>query len=310
MGQVSQTGARAETGDFVRIGARDNFYQSCAFVPMSFALVTTVDEGGQTGIGPHALCFPFNITEPYAMMLISRPTSATAVNIRRTRRCALNYVEFDAERLRMITRLGYPGQSAEEKRRVSTFTLQSSPIAASSGNPNFPHIIRESFQVFECTWDDSMDLSMPADAPATGQASKFVLRIDNILLNPHYREGVEEGRRFPTMPIFMGFRAGGEFWFAEHLPPFAIKAPTVAGTAVQSVIYLANRLDDKVRFTDDACSALTGVPRPFLQGVLEKIIAAAKAQGVTQVDRQFLDAFNKSRTDRQDRESTRQQERP
>jgi flavin reductase (DIM6/NTAB) family NADH-FMN oxidoreductase RutF len=265
---------------------------------MAFALVTTVHEDGETGIGPHALCFPFNITEPYAMMLISRGTSATAANIRRTRRCALNYIEFDEPRLRAVARLGYPGQSAEDKRKASPFTMQRSPLAGSRRDPSFPQIIGEAFQVFECTWDDSIDLSMPTGGAPDSGASKFALRIDNILLKSQYREGVEAGRNFPNMPIFMGFRANGEFWFAEHRPPFAIPAPKVAGNEIQSVIYLANRLDETVRFTDEACAALTDVPRPFLQAALAKIIEAARDRGITQVDKAFLDAVNRDRRNR------------
>ncbi len=158
-----------------------------------------------------------------------------------------------------------------------------------------PHIIREAVQVFECTWDDSLNLSMVADPTKPDLAHKFVLRIDNILLKRRFREGVEEGRRFPNMPIFLGFRARGEFWFAQHQPPFAIPAPKVTGSELQSVFYLANRLDERVRFTEDGCSMLTGVPRPFLQGALEKIIATARERGVTLVDRDFLDAINKDR---------------
>ncbi len=286
----------AASPDFVRIGARDNFYQSCAFVPMSFALVTTVNEDGTTGIGPHALCFPFNITEPYAMMLISRGTSATAANIRRTGRCALNYLEFDREALAAVARQGYPGQSAEAKRKASPFTMQYSPIEDNRGNPDVPRIIGEAFQVIECTWDDSIDLSMAVDGARDYSAGKFVLRIENIFLKSRFREGVEEGRNFPSMPIFMGFRARGEFWFAEHLPPFAVQPPKVPGMEVQSVIYLANRLDETVRFTDEACSSLTGVPRPFLQAALEQVIAAAKEKGASLVDAAFLEAFNRDRS--------------
>ncbi len=295
MPQQPADDAGAASPDFVRIGARDNFYQSCAFVPMSFALVTTVNEDGTTGIGPHALCFPFNITEPYAMMLISRGTSATAANIRRTRRCALNYLEFDREGLEAVARQGYPGQSAEAKRKASPFTLQYSPIEGNRSNRDVPRIVGEAFQVIECTWDDSIDLSMAVDGVRDYTAGKFVLRIDNIFLKRHFREGVEEGRNFPSMPIFMGFRAKGEFWFAEHQKPFAVQPPKVPGIEVQSVIYLANRLDETVRFTDPACATLTGVPRPFLQGALEQIIAAAKKKGIAQVDVAFLEAFNKER---------------
>ena len=280
---------------FVRLGARDNFYQSCAYVPMSFALVTTVSETGETGIGPHALCFPFNVAEPYAMLLISRPTSATATNIRRTKRCALNYLEGDVERLRNITRLGYPGQSAEDKRKANPFTLRPSPVAGSRADPWFPQIITEAFQVIECTWDDGMDVEMGPPRPGDPGTGKFVLRIDNVLLKPRFRAGVEEGRNFPNMPIFYGFRARGEFWFAEHGKPFAIPAPAVPGSERQTVAYLANRLDEKIRFSDGACARLTGVPRPFLQSALERLIATARERGVALVDEEFLDAARRER---------------
>jgi flavin reductase (DIM6/NTAB) family NADH-FMN oxidoreductase RutF len=293
--QNKPDGAAEQAAEFDRLGPRDNFYQSCAYVPMSFALVTTVDERGETGIGPHALCFPFNVTEPYAMLLISRPTSATAANIRRTRRCALNYIEFDEERLRSVARLGYPGQTPDDKRRASTFTLGPSPVAASRADANFPALVLESFQVLECTWDDSMDLAMPGPETVAGEAGKFVLRVDNILLKQRFRDGVERGRNFPSMPIFMGFRAGGEFWFARHLPPFPIEAPKVAGTELNSVMYLANRLDERLRFTADACAALTAIPRPFLQPALEAIIAAARERGLERIDRDFIDAYRRDR---------------
>ena len=294
---AEQLGGIEAGDDFVRIGARPNFYQSCAFVPASFALVTTVDADGETGVGPHALCFPFNVTEPYAMMLISRGTSATAGNIRRTHRCALNYIEFDEKRLHAVVQLGYPGRSAEEKRRANPFTLVPSPMADRAGNPDCPRIIGEAFQVFECSWDDSIDLSMADDSPEN--SGKFALRIDHILLKRRFREGVEEGLHFPSMPIFMGFRARGEFWFAEHRPPFAIAAPKVAGTEVQSVMYLAKRLDERVQFTDEACSMLAGVPRPFLKSALERIIAGALARGATTVDKALLDSINRDREDQQ-----------
>jgi len=279
---------------FVRLGARDNFYQSCAYIPMSFALVTTVGEDGRTGIGPHALCFPFNVTEPYAMMLISRHTSATAGNLRRTGRCALNYIEFDRGRLDAVARLGYPGQATADKLRGSPFTLVDSPVGRDP-DAGRPQLVAEAFQVMECTWDDGVDLALPRGSVPREATSKFVLRVDDILLRRRFRDGVEEGRNFPSMPVFMGFRARGEFWFAEHHAPFAVAAPKVPGTEVQSVIYLANRLDEAVRFTDEACAALVNVPRPFLQAALEKIIAAARARGVLLVDKAFLDDFNRSR---------------
>lgn len=278
--------ATAGAGQFMRLGPRDNFYQSAAFIPMSFTLVTTVGENGETGIGPHALCFPFNVSAPYAMLLISRGNSGTATNLRRTGRCALNYVEFDREALRSITALGYPGQTPEEKRRANPFTLVPSPSA--SADSAAPRIIAEAFQVIECTWDPSVDLGRQTAREQESGASRFVLNVDDILLKDTYREGYLDGSAFPSMPIFYGFRADGRFWFAEHSAPFAITPPKVAGNELQAVKYLADRLDDKIRFTDDACERLAKVPRPFLADAMQRLIAEARRQGLRQVDAAFM----------------------
>ena len=65
--------------------------------------------------------------------------------IRRTRRCALNYLEFDREGLEAVARQGYPGQSAEAKRKASPFTMQYSPIEGNRSNHDVPRIVGEAF---------------------------------------------------------------------------------------------------------------------------------------------------------------------
>jgi flavin reductase (DIM6/NTAB) family NADH-FMN oxidoreductase RutF len=280
---------------FVRIGAKDNFYQTSAFIPMSFALVTTVHENGETGIGPHALLYPFGIGAPHSMLLISRSNSGTAVNIRRTGKCALNYVEFDRERLRSIANLGYPGQSLDDKRKASTFTLTQSPSPDKAGDPQCPQIIAEAVQVFECTWDDSFDLNRKSDDEDAVTEGRFVLTIDHILMQEKYEKGVEEGAIFPSMPIFYGYRANRGFWFAEHRAPFSVPLPEVKGQEGQAVFYLANRLDEHVRFTREACEQLTGIPGPFIKEALKGIIAVAHEHDVTEVDVEFLEIVNAER---------------
>jgi flavin reductase (DIM6/NTAB) family NADH-FMN oxidoreductase RutF len=280
--------ATTGAGQFMRLGPRDNFYQSAAYIPMSFTLVTTVGEDGETGIGPHALCFPFSVSAPYAMLLISRGNSGTATNLRRTGRCALNYVEFDRETLRSITALGYPGQTAADKRRANPFTLVTSPTASARDGGAAPQIVAEAFQVIECTWDPNIDLGRQTARERESGASRFVLNVDDILLRDTYREGYLDGSAFPSMPIFYGFRADGRFWFAEHSAPFAITPPKPAGSELQAVKYLADRLDDTVRFTDDACERLAKVPRPFLADAMQKLVAEAKRQGRRQVDAAFM----------------------
>jgi flavin reductase (DIM6/NTAB) family NADH-FMN oxidoreductase RutF len=276
------------TDDFVSYAGRNNFYQTCAFIPMSFALVTTVHENGETGIGPHALVMPFGISPPYSMLLISRGNSATAANIRRTGKCALNYIEFDRDRLTAVSRLGYPGQSLEDKQKAMPFTLLPSPSADRQADPAAPRILGEAFQIIECSWDRSFNLDPPGrDSDATIE-SRFVLQIDHLLMRRNFHDALENGGTFPIMPIFYGYRSNGGFWFAEHSEPFSISPPQVEGSEVQQVFYLANRIDNNVRFTREACAAFTKVPRPFLKNALQGTVSAALAAGVSVVDEQFV----------------------
>jgi flavin reductase (DIM6/NTAB) family NADH-FMN oxidoreductase RutF len=283
--------------DFVSYGGRDNFYQTCAFIPMSFALVTTAHENGETGIGPHALVMPFGITAPYSMLLISRSNSATANNIRRTGQCALNYIEFDRDKLTGVSRLGYPGQTLEEKQKAMPFTLLTSPSADKQADPEAPRVLSEAFQIMECTWDRSFDIDSPPPDADTVNESRFVLRIDHILMRPNFHKTLEQGEgHFPRMPIFYGYRSNGGFWFAEHDEPFSISPPQVEGIELQQVVYLANRMDENVRFTKEACAAFTKVPRPFLKTALQGTINAARDAGVSLVDESFLEQIQKSRS--------------
>lgn len=278
---------------FVDVDIVDNFYQSCSFIPMSFALVTTVHENGETGIGPHALLFPFGITAPHSMLLISRHNSGTAVNIRRNRKCALNYVPFDRDALRGIANMGYPGMSLEDKAKANPYTMIDSPTAARAADPDFPQVIAESFQVFECTWDDRFGLHDMQDAAGQRYQSHFNLLIDKILVKAEFAAGVENGEVFPNMPIFDGFRPATGFWFAESHAPFSVPLPKVEGMEHQHVFYVANRIDKRVQFTYDACKKLAGIPRPFLQDALKGIVDQALRDGVAEIDEAYLDTVKR-----------------
>ncbi len=273
---------------FISINAVDNFYQTCAFIPMSFALVTTVHENGETGIGPHALCFPFGITKPYSMLLISRNTSGTAVNIRRNRKCALNYILFDRDNLQSIANLGYPGMSLEDKRKVNPYTLIKSPSPEKAADPDHPKIIAEAVQVIECTWEDRFDLHSKSDDFGQNYDGHFTLFIDHILMKEQYVPGIETGEIFPNMPIFQGYRANRGFWFAKHQKPFSIPLPKVEGMESQTVFYLANRIDANVRFTKEACEQLTDIPQPFMRDALKEIVARAIEDGISEIDEPYV----------------------
>ena len=282
-------------GKFQRVGVVDNFYQASSFIPMSFALVTTVHENGETGIGPHALLFPFSITKPHSMMLISRNNSGTATNIRRHGKCALNYVPFDRERLQGIADMGYPGMSLEDKARANPYTMIASPSPGKAADPQFPQIIKEAYQVFECTWNDSFGLHDHTDDLDNVYDGHFNLIIDDLLIKKQFVPGIEKGAIFPSMPIFCGYRANRGFWFAEHDAPFNVPLPTVEGMEYQTVFYMANRIDSSISFTKEACKKLTGIPQPFMQDALKEIVALAIADGISEVDENYLDKINAER---------------
>lgn len=294
--ETGDTGNTQLQGGFVNVDPVDNFYQSCSFIPMSFALVTTVHEDGQTGIGPHALCFPFSVTKPYSMLLISRSNSGTAVNIRRTGKCALSYVLYDRERLKGIANMGYPGMSLVDKLEANPYTLVDSPTPERAADPEFPKIIRGAFQVFECTWDDSFGLHQFKDAFDRPYDSHFTLRVDRILVKEGYAPGIEKGEIFPNMPIFYGYRANRGFWFAHHDAPFSVPLPEVKGMEFSTVFYHANRINADVQFTEDACKQLTGIPTPFLNDALKQIVDSALAAGVTQIDEAYLEQLMAERS--------------
>jgi len=285
----SDTPEHSARGQFVDIDIVDNFYQASSFIPMSFALITTVHENGETGIGPHALLFPFGITLPYSMMLISRHNSGTAVNIRRNRKCALNYVPFDRDRFQGIANMGYPGMALEDKRKANPYTLIDSPTPDRAADPDFPQIVAEAFQVFECTWDDRFGLHDMQDDTGQHYESHFNLMIDNMLVKEDIAHGVEKGEVYPEMPIFCGFRPATGFWFAETHAPFAVPLPKVEGRDDQHIFYVGNRIDANVQFTREACKKLTGIPRPFLKQVLTSIVERARDDGVAVIDEEYLE---------------------
>ena len=103
----------------------DNFYQTSAFYPMPTILVSTVSESGQTNLGAYSLCFPYYIAgkDYYAMILECRNSSNTAQNLLRTKKCTLNFIPDNRKYFKEAVRLGFPGDTTEEKMKDCLFTL-------------------------------------------------------------------------------------------------------------------------------------------------------------------------------------------
>lgn len=288
----------------------DNFYQTSAFYPMPTVLVSTVSESGQTNIGAYSLCFPYYVAgkDYYAMILECRNSSNTAQNILRTKKCALNFITDERKYFKEAVRLGFPGETTEEKMKDCLFTLADSRVGEGR-----PQIVEESYQVFECTWDDGLEDAFndkpgclegyePPYRNFNGITSKFgahfILKIDKILMHEKYHNSIVHGvksNNFPRVPVDYGYRDSTNFWYIKHSRPIAEKIPAKDNGDVKSVIYAADRIDPEVKFTEEACAKLTKIPRVFLKAALTQMVEIAKEEGISLIDEKALDVINDKR---------------
>lgn len=288
----------------------DNFYQTSAFYPMPTILISTVSESGQTNVGAYSLCFPYYIAgkDYYAMILECRNSSNTAQNLLRTKKCTLNFVPDNRKYFKEAVRLGFPGDTTEEKMKNCLFTLKDSDLGEDS-----PQIIEESFQVFECTWDDSLE-DAHKDKPGNlegyeppyrnfnGITSKFgahfILKIDRILMQEKYHNSIVNGVKssnFPKVPVDYGYRDSTNFWYTKFTRPISEKIPEKNDGDVKSVIYAAERIDPDVKFTEEACAKLVKIPRIFLKAALTQMVNIAKEEGISLIDEEALNIINDKR---------------
>ncbi len=287
----------------------DNFYQTSAFYPMPTVLASTVSPSGQTNLGSYSLCFPYYIAgkDYYAMILICRNSSNTAQNILRTQKVALNFIPDKRKYFKEAVRLGFPGDTTEEKMKNCIFTLQDSTI-----DTDRPKIVAESFQVMECTWDDSLEDAYKDKAGSldgyeppyrsfNGITSKFgahfILKIDKILMQEKYNDAIINGIKpnsFPSVPVDYGYRDSTNFWYTKFRRPIAEKIQAKEGD-VNSVIYCASRIDPEVTFTKEACAKLTKIPRVFLKMALTQMVKIAKEEKISVIDEKALEIINDKR---------------
>jgi flavin reductase (DIM6/NTAB) family NADH-FMN oxidoreductase RutF len=273
------------SNDFEDVRMLDNFYQTSSFFPMPVVLVSTLSEEGQTNLGPYSLCFPHVIAGRYAMMLICREDSNTAENIRRTGVCAINFIPDDKKFMENTVELGWPGDTTEEKMKRSIFNLLPSMRSDNGNGGNYPEIVKESIQIFECTWDQTAEVT---GAPG---ASNFVLDVNHIFMKKKYKDAIVRGmddKSFPNLPIDWGFRDNLYFWFAEPRKPYKVRIPEDRGTSLNTITYAAKRFDPSVTWDDAACEMIMNVPRVFLKRVFKGVIEQAKAEGVTHITPEYM----------------------
>lgn len=287
----------------------DNFYQTSAFFPMPTILVGTVSENGMTNLGAYSLCFPYYIAgkDYYAMILECRNSSNTAQNILRGSKISLNFITDDKKYFREAVRLGFPDDTTAEKMKNCIFTLEKGEAGGER-----PKIIKEAYQVFECTWDSSLEDAFndkagnldgyePPYRNFNGITSKFgahfILKIDKILMKDKYYNAIVNGvnaKNFPPVPVDYGYRDSINFWCSPFKKPFPEKMQAKEGD-INSVKYAAKRIDPVVVFTDEACAQLTKIPRVFLKAALTQMVSIAKEEGINVIDETALQIINDKR---------------
>lgn len=288
----------------------DNFYQTSAFFPMPTILISTISESGQTNLGAYSLCFPYYIAgkDYYAMLLECRNSSNTAQNLLRTKKCTLNFIPDNKKYFKEAVRLGFPGDTTEEKMKNCLFTLIDSDLEEGR-----PKIVAESFQAFECTWDDTLENAFE-DKPGNldgyeppyknfnGITSKFgahfILKIDRILMKEKYHNSIVNGVKssnFPKVPVDYGYRDSTNFWYTKFSRPISEKIPEKNDGDVKSVMYAADRIDPDIKFTESACGKLVKIPRIFLKMALTQMVNIAREEGITLIDEKALDIINDKR---------------
>ena len=94
------------------------------------------------------------------MVLCCRNSSNTCKNILRTGKCSINFITDKRKYFKEAVRLGYPGETTEEKMKDTIFTLVDGKRARENPDEKYPKIVQEAFQVFECTWAKENNVSL------------------------------------------------------------------------------------------------------------------------------------------------------
>jgi len=291
----------------------DNFYQTSLFFPMPTVVISTLCEDGMTTLGPYSLVQPYYIAgkDYYAMLLECRNSSSTAQNILRNGKCALNFITDERRTFKEAVKLSWPGDKPKEKMANCNFVLEES-LLGEAGEER-PKVLRDAFQVIECTWMRELDGAgndAPTDADCyegpyhdfNGITSKygahFILRVDKILMKEKYYNAIINGVRakdFPPVPVDYGYRDSKNFWYTKHRRPIPELLP-IRKQTLSSVRYAADRIDDTVKFTDDALEMILNVPRVFLPTVLRGCVSWAKENGCTLITAKEMQIINDKRS--------------
>ncbi len=292
----------------------DNFYQTSLFFPMPTVIVSTLCEDGTTNLGPYSLIQPYYVAgkDFYAMLLSCRNSSNTAQNILRNGKCALNFIDDKPSSFKEAVKLSWPGDKPSEKMPKCNFKLETSMITEENPEDVRPMILTDAIEAIECTWVRTLDGAENDQAGCldgyegpyhdfNGITSKFgahfILKIDKILMKKKYSDAIINGVRakdFPALPVDYGYRDSKNFWFHRKTRMRA-ELLQVRQASLASVRYAADRVDDKIKFTDEALETILGVPRVFLPLVLKGCVAWAKENNCELIDVAEMKIINDKR---------------
>jgi hypothetical protein len=247
------------------------------------------------------------------MLLSCRNSSNTAQNILRTGKCAINFIDDNPKTFKEAVKLSWPGDTPKEKMPKCNFKLEKSMIEEETGEVR-PMVLTDAIQVIECTWVrelDGADKDKPGELNGyeppyhdfNGITSKFgahfILKIDKILMKKKYSDAIIRGVKasdFPALPVDYGYRDSKNFWFHKKTKMRA-ELLQVRQASIASVRYAADRVDDVVKFTDDALQTVLGVPRVFLPLVLKGCVKWAKENDVTLITAEHMKIINDKRAE-------------
>lgn len=291
----------------------DNFYQTSLFFPMPTVIVSTLCEDGSTSLGPYSLVQPYYIAgkDFYAMLLNCRNSSNTAQHILANGKCALNFIPDNPKLFKEAVKLSWPGDTPAEKMPKCNFKLETSLLEEETGEKR-PMVLTDAVEAIECTWVRELD---HAENDKPGQlngyeppyhdfngitskfGSTFILKIDRIIMKKKYADAIINGvraRDFPKLPVDYGYRDSKNFWFHKGARMRTELLP-IRKQSLDSVRYAADRIDDKIKFTDEALEHLLNVPRVFLPTALKGCVQWAREHDVTLITGEHMDIINDKR---------------
>ena len=300
---------------FKEIDIKDNFYQSSSFFPMPLTLIGTLDEKGTTtSFGAYSLIFPYYIAgkQYYAMLLECRNSSNTAKGLLRHGKCTINFLPYSKKNFAHHVDMGFPGDTPEEKNKNLKFHTQISESQKQDPNQQYPMIIEEALQVFECTWMKELDnaqndkIEEEYEGPYhnfNGITSKygahFILRIDHILLKEDYYNSIitqVTKKNFCPLPTNWGYRDSAYFWCSDFHKPDPIGIPD-REVDLSSIKYAVERVNNpnKIEFTESALKTMVKIPRPFLKLVIQGCIKWAEDNKVQLIGDEEMKRINEDR---------------